>query len=164
MRADASKLLIIFVQLLFSGTLLNFSVDHLWLLSPGKLPFKLLTAIRDNERRTFGFTWNLSSPPAMISAQFPIVVVCQDWCTLNRAVHRSFKWGSAHQTSKCAKTFKSSDLQRNQMSWMWSFFRFDKFSTRRLRDNGVFVFVNIDCDWGERCSVWWKIFVHLIGS
>ena len=156
MRVDASKLLIIFVQLLFSRMLLNFSVDHLWLLSPGCC---LQITNRNSGQREENFRLYIksSSPPAMISAQFPIVVVCRDWYTQQDSLRFYVKRWNVRKHSSLV-TWKGIKCPEYMV------FLVDKFSASRLHDNGVFVFVNILCDWGERCSVRRKRFVHLIGS
>lgn len=128
---------------------MEFSLDHLWLLSPrdADADFKLLTAI-GRERTKFGNIRALTSLcPLMFSAQFPIVVVCLGDCILNRTV----------LSGELRKTFYSNGSRATIKFALTLAFWVDKFSTSRLPNKNVF------CYWVMFSSVE-NILVHLIGT
>lgn len=104
---NTPKLLIVFIQLLYSRRLLEFSVDHLWLLSPGSgwsAAFKLLTAI---QHKNF---WNFQ----LINASPPNVFHTISDCCCLAGLHTqqdSFAGNEGTHRAHCANTFEASDSE-----------------------------------------------------
>lgn len=150
----------------------DISADHLWLPSPVRRLERSAslqitkTAFRKGGQKTFK-----PSPPAMISAQFPTVVVCQD-CTLNRTVLQP-KWSE----------FDSSDELRKNI--LVERFAVEEIKSRTIRTSrgllGGWIFCSkasgqkcfcftslslptscssLPLERSDDCSIWWKTFVH----
>lgn len=137
--------------------LLNFSVDHLWLLSPWSA---LTSNYRPqlNKKKTLELSTHKLTRPLMFPAQLRRLLFGRIGA-LNRTVFRVTMKGR-----ELRKTFYSSGLKRNriteQLEASWPF-SVGKFSTPKRQNKDVFV--SGLAIGAERCSVRWKIFVHLSG-
>lgn len=97
-----------------------------------------------------------SRRPLMFSAQFPIVVVCR----------------IAHSTGQFAALVDEDELRKNilvewlemseQLEVIWPFSGWRIFYSE-ASEQCAFGFMSPD-DWGNRCSIRWKSFVHLDGN
>lgn len=178
MRVDAVKLLIIFY--ICSITVLSDAVKLFsrppLTFEPGEADFKLLTAIRDNGRRTFGFYIK-----SLVAPRNDFRTISDCCCLPLGLVHTQqdsfygYEKGTLIKSSKCAKTFEVEWLQKGIKypgKWIWSFFGLtdfplEGFATMVFLFLWMFVAIGANdvqfsgrylCIWLEvncGCNSWW---------